>query len=760
MTDPNLPPPADGSETPTGQAWAGSMIDEINLAVWRLDLNHRVVDLNRAARQLFGLGEAAPIGDLDWRTAFHPDDFGQAQAALLASAESPEEVACDLRARATAQGAYRWYRFGARARRLDLAQLGWTCFARNIHDVFLERVSLQQSERLLKVTFGTGPMGSWRLVQGEPRLDIDDFIRRMWGLPEGQGSVLLTDLTGLIHPADRERFQVLFDQSWRSGSLDGSFRFLRPDGQVRWQRSIGVLVTDPGSGRPAFIGVSADVTERQEVRQELRLSSQRLKSTLGVSKVVLYTMDRELRYTWVYSPDQNLEYLVGKRDDERSLSREEASELTTFKQSVLDSGVAAQRSFVLTIDGEVLHMESSIEPIRDEDGQIQGLAAAVFNVTKRRRAEIALREANQRKDDFLAILSHELRNPLAPIRNALELIRESDSQEVRQRALPIIERQVRQMSRLIDDLLDVSRLNNGRLSMRREPVDMTELLRYIGSAQSVRFQSQGQHIEVTLPEESLVVEGDRGRIGQVLANLFSNAAKFTPQGGRVWLEAQAEGRELVIRVRDNGVGIAPDHLERIFEKFATLPVGEGMPDDGLGVGLHLARELVTMHGGSIVARSAGLGQGSEFIVRLPLSERDAGQPAAVPAPAPALLPAASSVLVVDDNPDITETMTLLLQAWGYRTFSATDGDAALALVEAQQPDVVLMDIGMPRMDGYELARRVRALPGGIAVTLIAVSGWGQAADLARSREAGIDEHLLKPVDPTRLREVLDRSVLA
>jgi CheY-like chemotaxis protein len=294
--------------------------------------------------------------------------------------------------------------------------------------------------------------------------------------------------------------------------------------------------------------------------------------------------------------------------------------------------------------------------------------------------------------------------------------------------------------------------------LHREPVDMTELLRYIGGARAMVLQSLDQHVEVSLPEQALVIEGDRGRIGQVLANLFNNASKFTPRGGRVWLDAQADGPDLVIRVRDNGIGIAADQLERIFEKFAQLPRDEGMTDAGLGIGLHLARELVTMHGGSIVARSEGLGKGSEFIVRLPLIERDAAPAVALsPQAAP---PAALSVLVVDDNPDITETMTLLLQAWGYRTLSASDGAAGLALVKAQQPDVVLLDIGMPRMDGYELARQIRALPGGKAVSLIAVSGWGQPADLARSREAGINEHLLKPVDPTRLREALERCALA
>ena len=738
------------------------MIDELDLAVWRLDLNHQVLELNRAGRQFFGLTDACQmesdaIANLDWRLAFHPEDLEQAQAALRASAESLEEVACDLRARATAQGAYRWFRFAVRARRLDLAHLGWTCFARNIHDIFLERASLQQSDRLLKVTLGVSNMGSWRLDKDATRVDIDEFLCDFWQLPATEKSPLLTAVIERIHPSDRKRFKRASEEAWKSGVLDGLYRLMYPDGSVRWQRTVGVLTNDSASLRPVMIGVTADVTERQEVRQELRLSSQRLKIALDISKVVLYTMDRELRYTWLYSAEGKLDHMIGKRDDEVRDNPAQVQALTAFKRSVLESGVGGQRAFVLDIDGEALHFESSLEPLRDEDRQIRGVAGAVFDVTKRRRAEIALREANQRKDEFLAVLSHELRNPLAPIRNALALLRESDSQEVRERTLPIIERQVRQIGRLVDDLLDVSRLTNGRLTLRREPVDLTEFLSYFGKAQGLALESRGQRIEVTLPERALVTEGDRGRIGQVLVNLVSNASKFSPRGAAILLDAQAEGADLVIRVRDSGIGIACDQLERIFDKFAQLPRHEEMTDDGLGIGLHLARELVTMHGGSIVAHSAGLGQGSEFIVRLPLSERDAEQPAAVSAPAAQA--AASSVLVVDDNPDITETMTLLLQAWGYRTLSANDGETGLALVEAHWPDVVLMDLGMPRMDGYQLARRIRALPGGKAMTLIAVSGWGQAADLARSREAGIDEHLLKPVDPARLREVLERRAL-
>ena len=268
MTDPNLLQPAAGSDNPTGQAWPGSMIDEIELAVWRLDLNHRVIELNLAARQLFGLSEAFPVGDRDWRSVFHPDDLGQAQATLLASTESLEEVACDLRARATAQGAYRWYRFGARARRLDLTHIGWTCFARNIHDIFLERVSLQQSDRLLKVALGVSNMGSWRLDKGAARVDVDDFLRDFWQLPQTDASPLLTAVIERVHPSDRRRFELATEQSWESGILDGLFRLMYPDGSVRWQRTVGVVTNDSASLHPVMIGVSANVTERQEARQE------------------------------------------------------------------------------------------------------------------------------------------------------------------------------------------------------------------------------------------------------------------------------------------------------------------------------------------------------------------------------------------------------------------------------------------------------------------------------------------------------------
>jgi PAS domain S-box-containing protein len=418
MTDPNLLQPAAGSDNPTGQAWPGSMIDEIELAVWRLDLNHRVIELNLAARQLFGLSEAVPVGDRDWRSVFHPDDLGQAQATLLASTESLEEVACDLRARGTAQGAYRWYRFGARARRLDLTHIGWTCFARNIHDIFLERVSLQQSDRLLKVALGVSNMGSWRLDKGAARVDVDDFLRDFWQLPQIDASPLLTAVIERVHPSDRRRFELASEQSWESGILDGLFRLMYPDGSVRWQRTVGVVTNDSASLPPVMIGVTANVTERQEARQELRLSSQRLKIALDVSKVILYTMDRELRYTWLHSAQGNLDYMIGKRDDEIRESAEQVQELMAFKRTVLESGVGGQRAFVLDIDGEALHFESSLEPLRDEDGRIQGIAGAVFDagvdaqMLKRLAAGVDQRGGHDRQRSAFFHLAGRAEEPL------------------------------------------------------------------------------------------------------------------------------------------------------------------------------------------------------------------------------------------------------------------------------------------------------------------------------------------------------------
>jgi CheY-like chemotaxis protein len=380
-----------------------------------------------------------------------------------------------------------------------------------------------------------------------------------------------------------------------------------------------------------------------------------------------------------------------------------------------------------------------------------------------KQAEQALRDADRKKDAFIATLAHELRNPLAPIRNAVKVLRRQgppDPELVWCR--DVIERQVAQMAHLLEDLLDVARVTQGRLVLRREALDVGRFIEQaIEIAQPV-IEARGHALSVRLPQQALMVTGDLTRLAQIFSNLLINAAKYTPEGGRVELTAETEAGELVVTVRDNGTGISSEHLAHVFEMFSRGASPQVHAQDGLGIGLSLVKGLVDLHGGRVGARSAGLGQGSEFQVHLPLAAQPApaaGTAAAAPA-APAPAPSATlRILVADDSADIADSLQLLLRLEGFDVAVAYDGAQALALAEAFRPHVALLDLGMPRVDGYELARSIRAQDWGVHMTLIAQTGWGHDNDRQRTREAGFDQHIVKPVDPEVLSEIL-RGVAA
>jgi PAS domain S-box-containing protein len=370
-----------------------------------------------------------------------------------------------------------------------------------------------------------------------------------------------------------------------------------------------------------------------------------------------------------------------------------------------------------------------------------------------------LQQVDKLKDQFLAMLAHELRNPLAPIRNALELIQLEDPPPppgVRDN-LEIIDRQVTHLVRLVGDLLDVSRISQGKIVLRKEPLDLaTVVTRGLETSQPV-IAGRRHSLRVSLPQEPLPVEGDLVRLVQVLANLLNNAAKYTREGGRIELLVEKAGGEAVMRVRDNGMGIPKEMQPRLFDLFTqsdrTLDRSEG----GLGIGLTLVRRLTEMHGGTVEAHSEGQGHGSEFVVRLPLAESRPEGPAPAPPP-PAAAGRRRRVLAVDDNRDSARTLTRLLQVLGHEVSTAHDGPAALAEADRFHPEIVLLDIGLPGMDGFEVARRLRASPAFADTVLIALTGYGSPEDRAASREAGFNAHLVKPVDLEALKELLARPL--
>ena len=412
---------------------------------------------------------------------------------------------------------------------------------------------------------------------------------------------------------------------------------------------------------------------------------------------------------------------------------------------------------IVRADGRVVYVQNDVEPLYDAKGIVYGCVSVCVDITERRKAEQVLREADRRKDEFLATLSHELRNPLAPLRNALELLRRSgEDPRLKERALAIMGRQLQQLVRLTDDLLDVSRITTDRLELRCEHIDLRAALSSAIETTQPLLDAANHVIDVHLPPDPLWVDADFTRMAQAFANLLNNAAKYTDRGGRITVSARRDGGQVVAAVRDTGIGIEPRLVGRIFDLFMQADRTSDRAQTGLGIGLTLARRLVELHHGSIEAHSEGTGRGTTFIVRLPAVSAPSAQRGGTGSPARRA--AACRVLVAEDIPDAAEMLRLMLENMGHEVRIAADGVQAVALAREFEPRIALLDIGMPRMDGYEAARQIRAQLGD-SVVLVALTGWGQEADQRRAREAGFDRHLTKPADPDVLEELIGAAAV-
>jgi signal transduction histidine kinase len=408
--------------------------------------------------------------------------------------------------------------------------------------------------------------------------------------------------------------------------------------------------------------------------------------------------------------------------------------------------------------GRALHSFGNVT-LLERPVRVGALGSAIRSALRARerqyqtRAYLAERQqADERKDRFLATLAHELRNPLAPIRNSMSLLRLAGGGENADAIYGILERQIDHMVRLVDDLMEVSRITRGKIELRKAPVDLAESIAVAVETSRPLIDAAQHDLQVSLPDERMVLQADGMRLAQVFSNLLNNAAKYTDAGGRIAIAARREGHAAVVTVSDNGVGIPADALPRVFEMFAQVDAGDSRAQTGLGIGLTIVRSLVEMHGGSVVATSAGPGRGSEFVVRLPLADRprERASSGARTAPADRTLP---RVLLVDDNHDAADTLGALLQMLGAEVQVVYDGPSALDAIAAFRPSVVVLDLGMPGMDGYEVARRVREHHPKLPV-LIALTGWGQERDRQLTAAAGFEHHLVKPVGLDTLKTVL------
>ncbi len=419
----------------------------------------------------------------------------------------------------------------------------------------------------------------------------------------------------------------------------------------------------------------------------------------------------------------------------------------------------ARDSLLVARDGTARPIDERVSPIRDPNGEITGLVVIFRDATDRKRAEEAAREADRRKGEFLATLAHELRNPLAPIRTGLRILEQTEGGNPAVEPLrAMMERQAGHLARLIDDLMDLSRMDHGTIELRKQVVGLATVVNQAVATNRPSIVERGHALSVSVPDGSERLEADPTRLEQVLSNLLTNAAKYTDPCGHIRIDARREGDEVVIRVGDTGIGIAPEMLPKVFDMFVQIERRLDRSKGGLGIGLSLAKKLVQMHGGSISAHSEGPGKGSEFVVRLPAIAAGTGDPCAPIHRPPARVahePRRSRILVVDDNQDAADTLArYLTRVMGGRVEVAYDGPEAVDIARRFRPEIVLLDIGLPGMSGYEVAERLRSGPETGGALLIALTGWGQEEDRRRSKAAGIDFHLVKPVDLDAMQDLI------
>jgi PAS domain S-box-containing protein len=445
--------------------------------------------------------------------------------------------------------------------------------------------------------------------------------------------------------------------------------------------------------------------------------------------------------------------------------------INDFLPSVLETGHGElEIRFRHFKTGEPRWMAYKVLKLTDSENRAVAFATVSQDITERKRLEDNLRvlaadlsENDRRKNEFLATLAHELRNPLAPMSNMLEVVKRSDGNvELIKRAHETIERQLSQMVRLVDDLLDLNRITHDRLELRRSEVELSSVIQQAVEVARPLIDAERHHLIVELPDEPVYLNADRMRLAQVFANLLNNSSKYTKSEGTISLLAERADGEVVVTVRDNGAGIPPDKLHSIFDMFMQVDRTADRSQGGLGIGLTLVRRLVEMHGGSIEPRSDGEGMGSEFVVRLPvLSAPVAGALDSDTAQSVATFaresPVQRRVLIVDDNRDSADSLAMLLEITNNKVYLAHDGVEALAAIETHRPEVVLLDIGLPKLNGHEVCRRVREQPWGQNITIIALTGWGQDSDRRKSHEAGFNGHLVKPVDYDELLELLSAT---
>jgi PAS domain S-box-containing protein len=629
--------------------------------------------------------------------------------------------------------------------------------------------ALRESEERLSFAQTAAGIGIWDWDLRTNRRSYNQQYYLLCGVSEG-ASHSYEDFLSIIHPEDRVEVEASV-QRMLAGERDyaAEYRLIRPcDGCIRWFRGTGKARFDEDRQPVRATGAVFDITARKEAEDSLRAALFRQEATFENAAVGIAELGLEGRFLRVndrlcaiagYTREELLGMtfsdVVHPEDLEANLNdarRLKAGEIQSY----------AQIKRYLRKDREPIWVNLTVGLARRPDRSPDYFVAVVEEISARKRAEerlleseAALKDADRRKDEFLATLGHELRNPLAPIRNGLHVLQRLAvfENEKAKQICDMMDRQLEHLIRLVDDLLEVSRITRGKIELKKQRVDIATVIKQAIEI-STSLIAKGKHeLTVALPSETLTLDADPVRLTQVLANLLNNAAKYTEAGGSIAIRARREGDEAVVSVTDNGVGIRRELLSRVFDLFAQFDGGAGRAQGGLGIGLALVRNLVEMHGGRVEVSSAGVGQGSEFTLWLPLTSETTGESPPRNADA-AVSRTRRRVLIVDDTRDVADSFALLVKTLGAEVRVAYDGPSALAALAEFSPQIVFMDLGMPEMDGFETAKALRQEPGGKDLRLVALSGWGQDEDRRLSEEAGFDQHFVKPMDMKTLQALL------
>jgi PAS domain S-box-containing protein len=732
--------------------------DQILAASWASDPDGGCAYIDPVWSKFAGqMSEQAPSG---WMGVVHPRDQSRVEASWKSAfaVRAPYRVECRLR---RVDGVYR-RAFVRAAPHVDRTGVffGYIGSIVDIEAHLSVLEALKESEERFRTLVESHAQAVWQrdaegaAVEDSPRWraytgqTLDEYLGHGW--------------LGAVHPDDRPDAEDKWREALSTRSnYEAEHRLKWKGGGWHWTKVRGAPLLDDDGSIKKWVGVNIDINARKLAQRALRDNERFMRLVQDAANAGCWDWSlSDNRNVW----SMNLWALYGLELGacEPSYDCWTASIHEDDRECVLGAISAAMRA------GEGFEVQWRVNlpegrptrwlmsrgrPVLDPKGVPERYIGIVLDITDRKNAEDALREADRRKDEFIAMLAHELRNPLVPIHNGVHVLKARammDGEESHRPLIEMMERQVTHLVRLVDDLLEISRIAGGRIELRKEPVDLLGVLSEALEASRLSIENAPHCMGLVTPSEALCVDGDPVRLGQVFANILNNAAKYTPAGGRIDIEAERRENEAVVTVRDNGHGIGPESLPHVFELFSR---GDRPGDGGLGIGLALVRQLVELHGGSVEAVSEGLGHGSAFIVRLPLGAVAAqGRERAEWAEAPA--PADRRALVIDDDRDVADSLAMLLEGLGATVRVTYAGREGLREIEAFEPHIVFLDLGMPEQDGIQTARMIRQSDIGRKLTLVALTGWGQAEDRARTRDAGFDAHLTKPASVRNLRRLL------